>query len=41
MVARDDGLTAIEDVFTPDQIRELDTHLGPPLAVAMQGRAGG
>ena len=40
LAGRDDGLTAIEDVFTPDQIRELDTHLGPPLAVAMQGRAG-
>ncbi len=33
LTGRYDGLTPIEDVFTPDEIREFDTHLGGPTPV--------
>lgn len=33
LTGRYDGLTPIEDVFTPDEIREFDRRLGPPMPV--------
>ena len=33
LTGRYDGLTPIEDVFTPDEIAEFDRRLGPPVAV--------
>lgn len=33
LTGRYDGLTAIEEVFTADEIRELDRRIGPPTAV--------
>ena len=33
MTGRYDGLTPIEDVFTPDEIREFDRRIGPPSAI--------
>ena len=33
LTGRYDGLTPIEEVFTPDEIREFDRRLGPPVAV--------
>lgn len=33
LTGRYDGLTAIEDVFTPDEIADFDTRLGPPQPV--------
>lgn len=33
LTGRYDGLTPIEDVFTPDEIQEFDRRLGPPVAV--------
>ena len=37
LTGRSDGLSPIEDVFTADQIREVDRRMGPPFAVG--GRA--
>jgi len=34
LTGRYDGLTPIEDVFTPDEIRDFDRRLGPPSAIA-------
>lgn len=33
LTGRYDGLTPIEEVFTPDEIQEFDRRLGPPVAV--------
>lgn len=33
LTGRYDGLTPIEEVFTPDEIAEFDRRLGPPVAV--------
>ncbi|MGP1357941.1 metal ABC transporter permease, partial [Roseicyclus sp.] len=33
LTGRYDGLTPIEEVFTPDEIREFDRRLGPPMPV--------
>lgn len=33
LTGRYDGLTPIEEVFTPDEIAEFDRRLGPPMAV--------
>ncbi len=33
LTGRYDGLTPIEEVFTPDEIREFDRRIGPPVAV--------
>jgi len=33
LTGRYDGLTPIEQVFTPDEIAEFDRRLGPPVAV--------
>lgn len=33
LTGRYDGLTPIEDVFTPDEIRAFDAHLGGPIPV--------
>ena len=33
LTGRYDGLTPIEEVFTPDEIRAFDDRLGPPVAV--------
>jgi len=32
LTGRYDGLTPIEDVFTPDEIIDFDRHIGPPRA---------
>ena len=33
LTGRYDGLTPIEEVFTPDEIAEFDRRLGPPAVV--------
>ena len=33
LTGRYDGLTPIEEVFTPDEIQDFDRRLGPPIAV--------
>ena len=33
LTGRYDGLTPIEEVFTPDEIKDFDRRLGPPAAV--------
>ncbi|ABG30588.1 zinc ABC transporter permease [Roseobacter denitrificans] len=37
LTGRYDGLTPIEEVFTPDEIQEFDRRLGPPVAVGGLG----
>ncbi|WP_349364138.1 MAG: metal ABC transporter permease [Roseitalea porphyridii] len=39
LTGRYDGLTPIEQVFTPDEIAEFDTRIGGPSAVHPQGAA--